>query len=748
MPRYKVVVIYILIALSGATLSYFIYHSGQQIEKANNNLVIYSIPQLQKISLIRQKFVELERVLYEYYATTERETYLSNYHQISGTIETNLNSLAGLNDQTTLNKVKENFILLKQLSNQIDQTLMPAKVDWDEARDQLKAVTHLGERTMPLLDNLVADIKNHVELDKHKSTNTLAKMSSLVFIFTFVTILISIATGMQIRQYLLEAREKKRLALFVERNPNPVASMDWNGHLHYKNPSWTHYQQRLSEASLLPTDIDEHITRSKQDSITRLTWLHEIEGYCFLCILYKQEDVETFTIYLEDITQRKRTEQELEYLAYHDPLTGLPNRKKLETDSQRKLTLSDQKNIAILLIGIDRFNQVTASHGFKVGDQIIIAIIKKMQTVIESLHEHPVSITLYRFTEAKFVALLEPTEAENTTRITHQFVQLLQSEMNNFIAISHGHFYLNLSIGAAYGAEDTSDYNRLLRNADAAYSMAQGNGGNQFLTYNPNMMVNEQKWLTMEVDLRFGLHAEEFFLVYQPKMCAQQGTMRGVEALVRWQHNKQGFISPVEFIPVAENSGLIVELGAWILETACYQTRKWIESGEKEIICAVNISPLQFLHRNFLQSVEDILARTGLPPKHLELEITEGVLMNDIERSVTILEELHRIGVKLSIDDFGTGYSSLGYLKSFAIDKLKIDKSFIDNITTHKADKAIIRTIIDLAKHLDLVVIAEGVESQSQLELLRSYGCDEIQGYYYSKPLVPEDLEHFAQKQA
>ncbi len=747
--RIKITVLYLLLTLLGGALSLHIYQRTLQVEQNNQQLLEREIPELQSVSLLAQSFTEHERILYEYYATEDRKVLQQN-------LQANFNSisreLSGLKQEQlspdVIALLNQHLADQQNIAKQLEIALTNYELGserWDRARTLLEEMTILGNQSRPLLSQLVEDIKQKVQLSQQESSSQLRSMSALVSVFSIFILLIAIVTGLFITSRLREAREKKRLAMFIERNPNPVASFDWNGEYRYRNPAWNNLRESLHH-DLLPDDFLQQIQKLKSSKLNQRHWQQDINEKIFLATLHKQGDLSTFTLYLEDITQRRRVEKELEYLAFNDSLTELSNRRKLDLDANAFIENHPDGVIGVLVIGIDRFSQVTATHGYQVGDQIIIAIKQRIERCLEQFEVEDHHINLYRFTGAKFVILITSNEKDRLIETTHLLVKTIQQSMLSFIANKHGHFYLHLSFGAAYYLHQDHGFTRTLQNADAAFTVARRESGNRFIEFNEDMAAKEKRWLDMEVDLRFAQNRKQFYLMYQPKVCSSSGRLTGIEALVRWQHPDKGFISPAEFIPVAEQSGLIVEIGHWILLQACSQTKRWIESGFSDMVCAVNISPLQFLQLDFLSSVREVLNETGLPPENLELEITEGVLMNDVTRSIQILNDISRMGIKISIDDFGTGYSSLAYLKSFSIDKLKIDKSFIDNITMHGADQSIVKAVIDLAKNLSLKVIAEGVETEEQLDLLIEYGCDEIQGYYFSKPLLPENLLEFAER--
>jgi diguanylate cyclase (GGDEF)-like protein len=744
--RITIIALYLALTLLGAMLSLHIYQQTQSIESQQLELLEQQIPELQSIALLAQAFTEHERILFEYYATEDSAVLHRNLRVNYAVIQREMKSLQQHQlSESIMHKLEVNLAQQQTLAEQLEATLSrreDGSVRWDRARELLEHMTSLGNQTRPLLAQLVENIKSRVQQTQQQNAIQLRSMSTQVAIFSAIILAIAIITGLIITSRLKEAREKKRLAMFVERNPNPVASFDWNGDYRYRNPTWNKLRTELHH-DLLADDFLQQLENLKSSSLNQRHWQQQIGERIFLATLHKQEDVATFTLYLEDITQRKRVEKELEYLAFNDSLTELSNRRKLELDAQSFIERYPNGVMALVVIGIDRFNQVTATHGYQVGDQIIIAVKDRILQCLTQFSAQNFQIKLYRFTGSKFALMIAGQDNDRLKETCHLLVRNIQQSMLNFIANDQGHFYLRLSFGVAYCLTPDNTFTQTLQNADAAFTVARRDNGNRLVEFDIAMAINEMRFLEMEAELRRAYNEQQFYLMYQPKICCKTQRFTGMEALVRWHHPKKEFVSPAEFIPTAEQSGLIIEMGDWILKQACSQTKQWLSEGFQNMVCAVNISPMQFLHPNFLSCVRETLNTTGLPPENLELEITEGVLMNDTNRSIEILNDLHRIGVKISIDDFGTGYSSLAYLKSFSIDKLKIDKSFVDKISTNKADQSIVKTIIELAKNLSLKVIAEGVETEQQLEFLTLCGCDEIQGYYFSKPLLVNDFESF-----
>lgn len=743
------IITFTLITLLGTALSMQVYQQAQTVNSNNSELLHQQLPLLQNVSKLAQGLTEHERILYEYYATENRRVLNKSLSDNYAIIEYALSELENHSlPESTQESIEKLYIQQQQIARSLESALENGSGSerWDEARALLNELTANTRQITPLLSELISDIKNQVSISQSKSSNQLNNMITLVSSFTVVILAIAIFGGLLVRTRLHEAKEKKRLETLIERSPNPLSSLAWDGSIRYKNPAWLSLETQMQSEISLET-ITPVIEKLLNGPRTQHSWQINSHEKIFLATLYKHQDLKLFIWYLEDITQRRKAEKELEYLAFNDPLTGLNNRRKMELDADYWIEQNPDCYLGIVVIGIDRFSQVTASHGFKVGDQIILSIKDRVQQCLEQLQDDSPDVSIYRFNGAKFILLIKGDNKINIRAWTNKITDDIQNTMLNFIANTHGHFYLHLSFGASYFPQHGERFSSLLQNADTAYSLARRNGGSQLIEFDNEMAETEKRWLDMEVDMRVAQNKQQFYLMYQPKVASQNGALRGVEALVRWQHPEKGFISPAEFIPIAEQSGLIIEIGEWILLQACRQTKQWHEQGIKDLVCAVNISPLQFLHIGFLDTVEKVLQQTGLDPHFLELEITEGVLMHEVSKSTEILEQLHNKGLKVSIDDFGTGYSSLSYLKTFPLDKLKIDKSFVDNITSDDADRSIIKTIIDLAKHLNLIVIAEGVEHQSQLAQLIEYGCDEIQGYYFSKPIMPDELNTFINQQ-
>ena len=432
---------------------------------------------------------------------------------------------------------------------------------------------------------------------------------------------------------------------------------------------------------------------------------------------------------LIDITERKVAEERAQYLAYYDALTGLPNRTLLQDRLTKALASARRRKdkVALLFLDLDRFKIVNDSLGHSAGDLLLQEIAERLK---ECAREQD---TVARAGGDEFLIVLNAVKDVADAAVAAQ--RFVNSITREFVVQDRA-LSINCSVGISIFPEHGTDSETLIKNADAALHCAQENGRHTFGFFTQDMNVQVVERLTLESSLRLALEKEEFFLVYQPQMNIATGRITGLEALLRWQHPELGLVPPDKFIRIAENSGLIMPIGEWGLRTACRQARKWQDEGLPAVPVAVNVSAVQFRQEGFCEFIKKALRETGLAPQYLELELTESLLLSNEDVTFSVLQELKAMGLKLAIDDFGTGYSSLSYLKHFPVGKLKIDRSFIRDVAVNPDDAAITTAIISMAKSLNLLVIAEGVENEAQMSFLRTHHCDEIQGYYFSKPLT------------
>jgi diguanylate cyclase (GGDEF)-like protein len=427
-------------------------------------------------------------------------------------------------------------------------------------------------------------------------------------------------------------------------------------------------------------------------------------------------------------------EDKLNYLAYHDALTGLPGRTLFQDRLTQAITNAHrhEDTLGVLFIDLDHFKNINDSLGHHAGD----ILLKQVAALFTSCMRE--DDTVARLGGDEFVVILPNMASEDEAWLVSQ--KILKLMTKPFTIESH-ELFITCSIGIALYPKDGKDARTLLQSADGALYLAKNKGRNnaQFCTAEMNAKALER--LTLENDLRQALNRREFLLHYQPRVDMISGEITGMEALVRWQHPVQGLLYPTQFIPIAEESGLIVPLGEWVLRTACEQNKAWQRAGLKPVSIAVNLSARQFKQQDLVELISRVLEETELSPSYLELELTESMVMQHVEAAISTLNQFKEIGVKISIDDFGIGYSSLNYLKHFPIGFLKIDQSFVRDITTNRDDAAIAKIIISMAHDLGLKVIAEGVETKEQKSFLHLHSCDEIQGFFYSKPIPAEEFE-------
>ncbi|MFK3738872.1 putative bifunctional diguanylate cyclase/phosphodiesterase [Massilia sp. TN1-12] len=435
-----------------------------------------------------------------------------------------------------------------------------------------------------------------------------------------------------------------------------------------------------------------------------------------------------------DITARKMTEQRVHHVAQHDVLTGLPNRSLLQDRLGQAVAYANRSGrpVWVMLIDLDRFKFVNDSMGHKAGDVLLMTVAARLRGALRD------SDTVARLSGDEFVAILSEHRDEP---LTPDIVQRLMDAVAQPVMLGTREFFVTCSIGVAVYPSDGTPSDSLIEHADIAMYRAKKLGRNNFQFYTPAMNEESLERVRIESALRNALERDEFVLHYQPQVDLKTGQIVGMEALIRWQHPELGMVPPGRFVGVAEDTGLIVPIGAWVMRTAAAQNKAWQDAGLGRLRVAVNLSARQFASSDLLADIESVLNDTGLDPACLELELTESLFMSDVTPAVELLHRMKSLGVNLSIDDFGTGYSSFSYLSRFPIDVLKIDRSFVNDITHDANYAAIVASIIALAHNLRLSVIAEGVETAEQLDYLRHQGCDEMQGYYFSRPLPAPEFE-------
>ncbi len=444
---------------------------------------------------------------------------------------------------------------------------------------------------------------------------------------------------------------------------------------------------------------------------------------------------------LVDVTENKKAEQKIHQLAFYDTLTGLPNRSLFQQRLNRALVRAKRHDatIDVLFIDLDQFKGVNDTLGHGIGDELLQVIAKRLEKCLRA------GDTLARLGGDEFVIFLTGVEDRQDSSL---FAMRMLEEIARPVRLRDKELFTTASVGISVYPADGADADTLQRNADIAMYEAKARGRNTYQYFSSELNIQTTRRIEMEAGLRIEMEAglrqalvqNQLFLAYQPQLDLQSGKIIGIEALVRWRHPQMGLMQPQDFIPIAEETGLIIPIGEFVLRTACAQAKAWQDQGLPTIRMAVNVSARQFKQHDFVDLVEEVLQQTGLMPHYLELELTESMVMEKVQDSIMTLTDLKIRGIHLAIDDFGTGHSSLVYLKHFPIDRLKIAQEFVRDIPTDPDNEAIVAAIIAMAQTLKLAVIAEGVEHREQLDFLHQRHCNEMQGYYFAKPLAPDEV--------
>ena len=457
------------------------------------------------------------------------------------------------------------------------------------------------------------------------------------------------------------------------------------------------------------------------------------KGGCAVCL--------TGTI--QDITERKHAEEQIRQLAYYDALTGLPNRRFFLQQLEQALTFANRNDrmLAVLFLDLDRFKLVNDTLGHGVGDRLLqdvadrlLRCVRRSDCLARGDEDGPPSLVSRLGGDEFTIMLSDIDHFQDVAKVARRILEAISLPY----ALEGQEVFLSTSIGISLYPFDAANASDLIRNADGAMYQAKEQGRNGYQIYDESMNAKALERIILESQLHKALKEEEFTVYYQPQVSSSTGKLEGVEALVRWNSRELGMVEPGRFLALAEEIGLVIQIDQWVMRSACRQHKRWLDAGLPPMTLALNISGQHFLKNDLLETVTSVLAETGMNPELLELELTEGVLMINTEKTVTTLKALKAMGVRLAIDDFGTGFSSLSYLKRFPLDVLKIDRSFINDVTHDPDDAAITLATIEMAHTLKLHVIAEGVETEAQLEFLREHGCDTYQGYLFSRPVPPE----------
>lgn len=562
-----------------------------------------------------------------------------------------------------------------------------------------------------------------------------------------------VSTGRDITARVLADEERNRLAAILEATPDLVAILEPGGCMRYLNGAGRRLSGLTSDEDISQRRVQDMFPEGvAQQLITEIFPAAQLDGawhgetslqladgsevpvsQVVLAHRDAAGKIEYLSMIARDISERKRFEAELQHQATHDSLTGLPNRFLLADRCTTMLEHARRNSdcVAVMFLDMDNFKRINDSLGHAAGDALLQQAARRLQSSLRP------SDTVARHGGDEFTVVVGELEGVESTL---SVLRKIRTAFERPVLVGGQEIYVAFSIGIAIYPHDGDYVELLLRNADTAMYQAKSAGPNQYRFYASDMNVRGHELLSMETDLRRALEHNEFLLYYQPQIDLSTGGIIGVEALIRWQHPREGLVSPEDFIPLLEDTGLIVPVGEWVLRQACAEYRRFREAGFEQLRISVNVSANQFSDEHLLDKVRRALKDESMPTWALELEITENVVMQDPKIAANVLQELHGLGVRLAIDDFGTGYSSLAYLKRFPLDVLKVDQEFVRDVSSDASDAAIVEASISMAQKLGLVVVAEGVETAEQLEFLRSHHCDMAQGYYMSRPLPSAEL--------
>ncbi|MEP0355852.1 bifunctional diguanylate cyclase/phosphodiesterase [Paraglaciecola sp.] len=737
-------IIFAVVLTLGLFVTASVYLKGNNIAENTQHLATEYISTYKLLNELNNYLIEQERFLNATLtlenSRDEKVTNQAVFQKPNKVIDT---LVINLGDNPSLKIVVNNLKELNRVNSQLLGYIEKKDANKQLTAEYLNTISKIRIATKQELQSLIDFVDLKVGNSKNEILTGVSNVKLFVLLYGIATFIISYVIVKAIAIFKANNVDTQRLSLFPSRNPNPVFSLDHQNNVTYANPACGLLLKRLSlpvgQTHLL---VDNNI-KFYQDEImadvdTQSTsFEYQINQLFFQCNLYSLEDRKEWDIHLTDITARKAVEKELSYRASHDPETGLKNRYELEK-TVADLCQSSQE-FSFGLLEIRSFSQLLTGQGLTAASTVMNEVADVIREIICGFNVLECSV--YHLGEKSF-ALISKQNA-NKGQI-YSLVREIEEKVSN--TSFYCHYEVRLDYGFSCFPAHGNDYSSLHKSALAALDKSASSEDKRHIVFNPELGERLRYQQQLIEDMRLAISNANFELYFQPQLDLRTGKVTGAEVLIRWQRNAE-WMSPAEFIPLAEKAGLIDILGDWILHTSCQKARNLVDLGLEDLVIAVNISPLQFGRKDFLAKVQHVLEDTGLPSKNLELEITEGVIIYNEQETIATLESLKKLGVKLAIDDFGTGYSSLSYLKKFNIDKLKIDQSFVRNIQHENADQSIVRTIIELGRNLSLTLIAEGVEEQEQLNILKSMGCDEIQGYFFSRPLPEQEFIEFVQQQ-
>jgi diguanylate cyclase (GGDEF)-like protein len=741
--RLRLRVAYGVVLFLGLLFSGLIFLYSEDVLHDTQRLVRRELPVLKQIASLKAEIGREEAALYDFYATGDQERFARDFAASQRRAQQLIVELERHTRAELLQAVRVDHETLQLLARDIERSLDPTSPMLGDSHPMLMRASLEVRDIYAELEALAGVTEARVRDSANQTGDTVRRMAHLGAIFSLGIFLVAVFIGHYINVYVRESAERRRLAVFAERNPNPVLRLSFDGHVIYANAAAQALARAMGAESaqvLLPENASERLGRLRGRRERYEVWDYERQQRSFECGIHFLPDLSSFHAYVTDVTERRLSEERLVHQAYHNAVTNLPNRRMLQEVAEQTLRAPDHggTRAALYLLGLDRFKLVIDTLGHDVGDKLLQTLGERLRQVLDQCRDLAPNATLYHV-DAEVYAVFAPGVPSSQAAVL--LAEKLTEGLAQPMYVTEREFFVSASIGVAAYPDDGDDIMTLLRNADSAMHLMREQGGGGFRLYKPEMNAVAAQWLSLENFLRHSIERNELRLYYQPQVDVRTGRVVALEALLRWDHPTHGILSPKEWVGLAEESGLIIPISEWALRAACEQNREWRRRGVMQTVIAVNVSGRQFHQQDLPRLVAQVLADTGLEPNALELEVTESVAMLDIERTVIMLRELKRMGVRLAIDDFGTGFSSLAYLKRFPLDKLKIDQSFVHHLTSDDTDSAITRAIVTLGHALKLKVGAEGVQTREQLARLRLFQCDLAQGTLYSEAAPAHEIE-------
>lgn len=727
--------IYLFIVVLGALLAGAVFSLANIVKLDAQRYMEVDLTVVVNVQHVGKLLNEQERILYEYYATTEPHLYINEYLKSFTLLSSRLYELIELGaDTKSIDRIQQLLVSSQSMARQLHFNLALESTDWDLARDQLEHISADRRAILPVLDEIESRVTESVNNDYNAVIQMLNATVGVVAVFAMVVALVCLYLGRYTARYIQLSAENDMLALFPKRNPNPVIRINSNKGVMYANPAaepilpfWE--QQQTADGNTIQQLLDDslHTAKTATDSCNQK--VIEIDERFYNFQTHWLADYESFDIHVRDITQRYTAEQALEFQAYHHAATGIRNRLFFEKSCDAYIVT--KTSFSAVMIDVADFKFLTENYGLADALSCVYSFAARLKASVGGLAKAQAQdyyVDLYHVADACFMLLFKSKRPSSTLPC---FLTGIYESLGDCIETPLGEMRFNVNFGVAEYPANSPDYASLLLHTNIAVEKAMVM--KQAIHYfNNDDGKAHQRRLHITTRLESAIHANRLVLYYQPKLRLNDTSVTSCECLLRW-FDEGHFISPAEFVPIAEKSGLILPLGEWVLDNAFRQVKAWTQEG-KQIQVAINISARQFLQPNFVASIARRISFYDIPAELIELELTETSMMDNRELAIQTLTELTNLGISLSIDDFGTGYSSLAYLSEFSVDKVKIDRSFVSKMVESPKEQAIVLTICQLARNLGLEVIAEGVETQQQQALLQRLGCDYIQGYLFAKP--------------